>query len=77
MRLFLHELQPADLVQEGLVPALHQRLEAVEGRSNVKAVLITDYDGSLPLRKEVIGWLQLMEEEAHLLDGEPCSFTDS
>jgi len=54
MRLFLHELQPADLVQEGLVPALHQRLEAVEGRSNVKALLITDYNGSLPLRKEVM-----------------------
>lgn len=54
MRLFLHELQPADLVHEGLVPALHQRLEAVEGRSNVKALLITNYNGSLPLRKEVM-----------------------
>lgn len=54
MRLFLHELQPADLVHEGLVPALHQRLEAVEGRSNVKALLITNYNGSLPLRTEVM-----------------------
>lgn len=61
MRLFLHELQPADLVQEGLVPALHQRLEAVEGRSNVKAVLITDYDGSLPLRKEVMVYYIVQE----------------
>ena len=54
MRLFLHELQPVDLVHEGLVPALHQRLEAVEGRSDVKAVLITNYNGSLPLKTEVM-----------------------
>jgi len=54
MRLFLHELQPADLVHEGLVSALHQRLEAVEGRSNVKAYLVTNYNGSLPLKKEVM-----------------------
>ncbi|KAF0119798.1 MAG: two-component sensor histidine kinase, partial [bacterium] len=54
MRLFLHELQPVDLVHEGLVPALHLRLEAVEGRSDVKAVLITNYNGSLPLNKEVM-----------------------
>lgn len=54
MRLFLHELQPVDLVHKGLVPALHLRLEAVEGRSDVKAVLITNYNGSLPLNKEVM-----------------------
>jgi signal transduction histidine kinase len=36
-------------------------LEAVEGRSNVKAVLITDYDGSLPLRKEVMVYYIVQE----------------
>ncbi len=54
MRLFLHELQPSDLEKEGLVPVLHQRLAAVEGRSNVKALLITNYNGCLPLKKEVM-----------------------
>jgi PAS domain S-box-containing protein len=53
MRLFLHELQPVDLEREGLVAILHQRLAAVEGRSDVKARLLADENISLPLDKEV------------------------
>lgn len=53
MRLFLHQLHPVDLEHEGLVGALHQRLAAVEGRSDIKARLVTDENLSLPLNAEV------------------------
>jgi two-component system nitrate/nitrite sensor histidine kinase NarX len=42
MRLFVYELRPPDLEKEGLVGALHKRLNAVEKRSGVEARLITD-----------------------------------
>lgn len=42
MRLFIHQLRPPELEAEGLVGALHQRLAAVEGRSNIQARLLVD-----------------------------------
>ena len=41
MRLLVHELRPPDLEKEGLVGALHKRINAVEKRSGVEARLIT------------------------------------
>ena len=52
MRLFLHELDPVDLEKEGLVSALHQRLTAVEGRSDVKARLISQGEFSFSRERE-------------------------
>jgi signal transduction histidine kinase len=42
MRLFIHQLRPPELEEEGLVGALHQRLAAVEGRANIQARLLVD-----------------------------------
>jgi PAS domain S-box-containing protein len=42
IRLFIHELNPPILRKEGLVGSLHQRLEMVEGRSNVNTRLLVD-----------------------------------
>ncbi len=42
MRLFIHQLRPEVLEQEGLIGALHLRLAAVEGRSDVHAQLLAD-----------------------------------
>jgi signal transduction histidine kinase len=48
MRLFIYELQPPALRDQGLVGALHQRLASVEGRANVKARLLADETLRLP-----------------------------
>ncbi len=48
MRLLVHELRPLDLVHEGLVGALHQRLDAVEKRANIKAKLVVEALVELP-----------------------------
>ena len=48
MRLLVHELRPPVLEEEGLVGALRQRLEAVEGRVGVQARLIADELVQLP-----------------------------
>jgi signal transduction histidine kinase len=53
MRLFLYEMQPVDLEQDGLVTVLHHRLAAVEGRADVQARLLADEDISLSKSKEV------------------------
>jgi signal transduction histidine kinase len=42
MRLLVYELRPRVLKKEGLIRALRQRLEAVEGRSGVEARLMVD-----------------------------------
>ncbi len=42
MRLLVYELRPPDLEKEGLIGALHKRLNAVEKRAGVEARLITD-----------------------------------
>ncbi|MEZ4835507.1 MAG: sensor histidine kinase [Caldilineaceae bacterium] len=44
MRLLVYELRPAALAQEGLVGALQQRLDTVEGRAGVKTQLRIDGD---------------------------------
>jgi len=49
MRLFIHQLHPPVLEQEGLVGALHLRLAAVEGQAGVQARLLADENVSLPL----------------------------
>lgn len=48
MRLFIHQLRPLILEQEGLVNALDLRLAAVEGRSDLQARLLADPDLHLP-----------------------------
>ncbi len=52
MRLFVHQLNPPVLEQEGLVGALHQRLATVEGRSDVEARLLVKDMLALPLPVE-------------------------
>jgi signal transduction histidine kinase len=52
MRLFLHQLRPPVLEQEGLVNALELRLAAVEGRSDIQARLEADESIHLPLEVE-------------------------
>ena len=52
MRLLVHELRPPLLEQEGLVGALRQRLEAVEGRAGVKTRLLVDELANLPAAVE-------------------------
>jgi signal transduction histidine kinase len=52
MRLFIHELQPTILREQGLVGALHQRLAAVEGRASIEARLLADDTLRLPLPAE-------------------------
>ena len=47
MRLLVYELLPLDLEKEGLIGALQQRLDAVEGRAGVEARLIVVGDVSL------------------------------
>jgi PAS domain S-box-containing protein len=42
MRLFLYELRPPDVVEDGLVDALQKRLDSVERRSGVEARLLLD-----------------------------------
>jgi PAS domain S-box-containing protein len=53
MRLFLHELQPVDLENEGFVSILQQRLVAVEGHSDIQAQFLTGKNISIPKDKEV------------------------
>jgi signal transduction histidine kinase len=48
MRLLVYELRPPELEKEGLIRALRQRLEAVEGRSGVEARLVVDELVRLP-----------------------------
>lgn len=52
MRLLVYELRPLALERDGLVDALHQRLNAVEGRVNVKARLVADDAIKLPAQVE-------------------------
>jgi PAS domain S-box-containing protein len=52
MRLFIHQLRPLALEQKGLIGALHQRLAAVEGRSDVKARLLADETIRLSLERQ-------------------------
>ncbi len=48
MRLLIHELRPPVLEEEGLLGALHQRLDAVEKRAGINARLLADQLVELP-----------------------------
>ncbi|MGI5836362.1 MAG: GAF domain-containing protein, partial [Chloroflexota bacterium] len=52
MRSLIFELRPPVLEKEGLVAALHARLDAVEGRSGVKTEFLVEGDASLPAELE-------------------------
>jgi PAS domain S-box-containing protein len=52
MRLLVYELRPPLLEQEGLLGALHQRLETVEKRAGVEARLVSDDFVELPIHME-------------------------
>lgn len=52
MRLFLYELRPPDVVEDGLVDALQKRLDTVEKRSGMEARLLLDGSTNFP---ELIG----------------------
>lgn len=61
MRLFIHQSQPLLLEENGLIGALHQRLAAVEGRSDVNARLLAD---EIDLSMEVQEALYYIAQEA-------------
>ena len=48
MRLLIYELRPPLLDEQGLVAALQDRLDAVEGRAGIHTTLIADVQTSLP-----------------------------
>jgi signal transduction histidine kinase len=48
MRLLIHKLRPSILSKEGLVRALQQRLNSVEGRAGVESQLIVKGEMNLP-----------------------------
>ena len=48
MRLFLYELRPPDVVEDGLVDALQKRLDTVEKRGGMEARLIVDGEVDYP-----------------------------
>ena len=52
MRLFVYELRPTILDREGLVSALKNRLETVEGRANIETHLFVENDINLSRTQE-------------------------
>ncbi len=62
MRLLVYELRPLVLQREGLVGALQQRLDAVEGRAGVEARLLVE--GNVTLPKDVEEDLYRIVQEA-------------
>jgi signal transduction histidine kinase len=66
MRLFIHQLRPDVLAEEGLVGALHLRLAAVEGRASVQARLLAD---------ETITLTQMVEEALYQIAQEALNNT--
>jgi len=53
MRLFLYELSPSNLKKDGLFAVLNQRLDAVEGRADIKRKIITDENIYLTYEQQV------------------------
>lgn len=53
MRLFLFQLQPSDIENDGLISVLHNRLAAVEGRADIKVKFMTDEEITLSKENEV------------------------
>ncbi len=62
MRLLLYELHPPELADEGLVSALHNRLEAVESRAGLQVAI--DLSGELDLPLALEGELYKIAQEA-------------
>lgn len=62
MRLFLYELRPHDVVEDGLVNALQQRIDAVEKRTGMEARLYLD--GPISFPQAVEGQLYRITQEA-------------
>lgn len=54
LRLIVYELRPAELDSEGLVGALQQRLDAVEGRAGIDARLLVTGDPVIPREVEQV-----------------------
>ena len=52
MRLLIHELRPTVLAEEGLVPALQARLQAVEGRAGLDTEFSVEVEDRLPPQVE-------------------------
>jgi PAS domain S-box-containing protein len=53
MRLFLYELSPSNLKKDGLIAVLSQRLDAVEGRADIKRKIISDENINLTYDQQV------------------------
>jgi len=53
MRLFLYELSPSNLKKDGLIATLNQRLDAVEGRADIKRKIVSDEDIYLTNEQQV------------------------
>jgi signal transduction histidine kinase len=53
MRLFLYELSPSNLKKDGLIAVLNQRLDAVEGRADIKRKIISDENIYLTYEQQV------------------------
>ena len=62
MRLFLYELRPPDVVEDGLVDALQKRLDTVEKRSGMEARL--RLDGSTTFPEEIGDQFYRIAQEA-------------
>jgi signal transduction histidine kinase len=55
MRLLIHKLRPSILAKEGLVRAIQQRLNSVEGRAGIKSQLIVEGEARLsPLLEDAL-----------------------
>lgn len=55
VRLLIYELRPAEFAEEGLIGALHRRLEAVEGRAGLSTRLIVTDENGDPLLSQLGG----------------------
>jgi signal transduction histidine kinase len=64
MRLLVYELRPLALEEEGLVRALQQRLETVEGRSGLQTRLVLEPDQAVQLPAHVEQELYRIAQEA-------------
>jgi signal transduction histidine kinase len=53
MRMFLYSLQPVSVSKIGLIAAINQRLDAVEGRASVKTKFLVQGDVKLTLKQEI------------------------
>jgi signal transduction histidine kinase len=63
MRLFLYQMQQVDVEKEGLVSVLHHRLQAVEGRADIKARLLSEEE-EIPLSSDKQMTLFYIAQEA-------------